>query len=654
MICSLVLSMLSAVTLIQGTVDTTSTKKNVNLSEVIVTASRKIDDQGGKIVYNAYLEKVRTETSAIDLMRKVPMLSVDINGNVSIRGNSNIKILVNGHSYGILSSTQILEQLSPADILKIEVMTTPGAKYEAQGTGGVVNIITRRRMYFKSSGYLNTGIGTKGSHLMGNFNYVADKHWSFQNSFYGLLGYSETSSQSNFSGSLDGKNTGQLYSLQTGASRSDDNSMLNFNLQYMFQGTSYKEGMEYVERKKVKNGYHYWSASADYSWTVSENVKMDAQTRWYYLPTRNKISGWDYPESKTGTHILGQMSQMDWMLKPWKRLEIDIGLSNNYSHFKDVYRSTMIRHINYFGAYSELKYQATPLLTMNGGLRYEYYHIDTNLKRKRRYNDLFYNGGIGYKSSPFCTLSLLFSRRVERPTYATLLSEGNYQGGNVLLYGNGNVEPSYSYLLEAGTSLYVGDCFFKISPYYRYTDKSISLMMRMDDNVMQQYAVNIDSSHSWGTEILGTLVLVNGKLNFNGGLDMMHKKLKWQGISNSGWQLRYSMNATYRLSSTLYVNCYGSWQNRKIYIQGNENSYLYSNLSIQKSWHNERYRIALSVDNPFSNGINIKRNYHIDGKDYHSSIRYRNTGIRVFFIYKFGKHDMEKNVRIEQNILNNY
>ena len=323
MICFLALSMLSAVP-IQATAD--SVINNVNLREVVVTA-HKIDDRGGKIVYNAYLEKVRTETSAVDLIRKVPMLSVDINGNVSIRGNSNVKILVNGHSCGILSSSQVLEQISPADILKVEVKTTPGVKYEAQGTGGVVNIITRKRMYFKS----------------------------FQNSFYGLLGYSGTSGESDFSGHTDGKNTGQLYSLQTGASRSDDKSMLNLNLQYMYQNASYRESLESGEKNKTNNGYHYLSVSADYSWTASEKVKMDAQTRWYYLPTRNKISGWDYPEARTGTHILGQMSQVDWTLKPWQKLEIDAGLSNNYSHFRDAFHSTLIRYIDNFGVYSELK-----------------------------------------------------------------------------------------------------------------------------------------------------------------------------------------------------------------------------------------------------------------------------------------------------------
>ena len=86
---------------------------------------------------------------------------------------------------------------------------------------------------------------------MGNFNYAVDNHWSFQNSFYGLLGYSGTSGESDFSGHTVGKNTGQLYSLQTGASRSDDKSMLNLNLQYMYQNASYRESLESGEKNKT-------------------------------------------------------------------------------------------------------------------------------------------------------------------------------------------------------------------------------------------------------------------------------------------------------------------------------------------------------------------------------------------------------------------
>ena len=80
MISSLVLNILAVATLSPIRADSDSISKVINLDEVIVTSSRnRIDDQGSKIVYNAYLEKVRTDVSMTDLMRKIPTLSVDIN-----------------------------------------------------------------------------------------------------------------------------------------------------------------------------------------------------------------------------------------------------------------------------------------------------------------------------------------------------------------------------------------------------------------------------------------------------------------------------------------------------------------------------------------------------------------------------------------------
>lgn len=654
MVYSFVLDVLvAAITSVSATND--SIQKIVNLDEVKVTSSyHKITDQGGKIVYNVYLEKVRTEVSTADLMRKVPMVSVDMNGNLSIRGNNHVKILVNGHSPGILMSNQVLEQIPPADIQKIEVMAVPSAKYEAQGTGGVVNIITNRKMYFKTSGYLNVGLGSKGSHLMGNFNYAIDRRWTLQNSFYNLLGYSSTSSNSNFSGSSDGRNWGYLYSWQSGLSYNTDKSMFNLNIQYLYQGTTYKETKEAGQKQKTNNGYHYLGSVIGYSYAKSEKLKLDAQARSFYLPTSSTMendNNWLY---KAKSHILGQMAQVDLNWKPTLHFNVEAGLSNNYSHFNNLSQPRLVRSIDNLGVYSELKYALSPVSSFWGGVRYEYYHIDTELDRKKTYKDFFYNVGIDYKLSPFSTLSLMCSRRTDRPTFATLLDEANYQGGDVMQKGNGTIQPSYCNLLEGGFSLYMGDCFFKLSPYYKYTKHAISLIMQFDGRMVQQSSANIQSLHVFGTELWTTLNLFRGKLTFNGGLDVMHKKWMDETMCNSGWQLQYAMNATYRLSPTLYVNCYGTWQNKKVYLQGRENSYLYSNLSIQKSWHDDLYRMAISLDNPFSNGTTVRRDYHIDHLGYNSEVKFHNTGVRLFFVYKFGKHDMEKNLKVEQNILNNY
>ena len=654
MICLLALNIFTAASFLTATAKNDSNKV-VNLDEVSVTAAHhKIDDQGGKIVYNAYLEKVRTDASTADLMRKVPMLSVDMNGNLSIRGNNNVKILVNGHDLGMITANQILEQISPADVMKVEVMTSPGAEYEAQGTSGIVNIITSKKTYFKSSGYLNAGLGTKGSHLMGNFSYTINKLWTLQNSFYSLIGYSATSNSSSFSGNSDGRNLGQLYSYQSGVTRNGRNSVLNLNLQYMYQGIAYKETLESGGEQKMRNGYHYVNASADYTWTMNEKVRMDAHAKWYYLPVSSTIKRSEFPEYKSDNHILGQMMQIDWNIKPTQQLEIKTGANNNYSHLNVQYQNRLIRYIDNFGVYSELQYAVTPMISMTGGLRYEYYHIDTKLNRRKTYNDLFYNISLDYKLSAISTLSLMYSRRTDRPSYAALLNDENYQGGGVIKQGNETIQPSYSYLLEGGASLYIGDCFFKLSPYYRRTDHAISLLVQMDDGMMRQSSINIESLYEYGTDIWATLSLLQGKLNFNGGLDIMHKELYNSGMSNNGWQLQYSINATYRLSPTIYVNCYGSWQNKNVYLQGREDSYLYSNLSVQKSWFDDQYRVAVSLDNPFSNGVNVRREYHIDNADYFSETRYRNTGVRVFFIYKYGMHDMKEKMKIEQNILNSY
>lgn len=654
MICSLALDILATATLL-AVADSDSICKVVNLDEVNVMATRhKIDDHGNKIVYNTYLEKVRTDISTVDLMRKVPTLCVDINGNVSIKGNNNVKILVNGHSLGILSANQILEQISPTEVLKVEVISTPGAKYEAQGTGGVVNIITNKKMYFKSSGYLNIGVGIKGSHLMGNFNYAINKLWTLQNSFYNLISYSGISNTNNYSGSSDGRNMGQLYNYQVGATRNGDRSVFNLCFLYLYQNMTYKEDRNNGNQQKMTNDYHYLSTSADYSFTLNEKAKFNVQSRWYYLPANSQMDRKDYSDARSGNEILGQTTQIDWSLRPMQDLKIETGLSNNYSHFNDKYCVNLITAINNLGVYCESKYAFTPLCSLTNGLRYEYYYIDTELSRKKRYHDLFYNIGIDYKLSSISTCSLLFSRRTDRPTYAALLSNTSYQGGDVVQTGDGNIQPSYSYQIEGGISFYVGNCFLKIIPYYRYIDHPISFYMQMDRDLMRQISTNLSQAHDYGSEIWATLNLFRGKLNFNGGLDVMHKKLRYQEVTNQGWQLHYSMNVTYCLSSSLYINCYGSWQNKKIYLQGSEDSYLYSNLSLQKSWHNDLYRLAFSLDNPFNNGVHVKRNYAINGTDYYSKTHYRNTGIRVFFVYKFGKHDMEKKMNIKQNILNKY
>ncbi|MDC0204516.1 TonB-dependent receptor [Flavobacteriales bacterium] len=134
------------------------------LSEVKIEEEKTIyESRIDKIVYNAEHDLNESENDATDVLRKAPLLSVDLDGNVSLRGSRNIKFLVNGKASSFFSSDVATAlQMIPADQIKtIEVITSPGAKYDGEGDAGIVNIITKKAIIDGYNATINTMIGTK-------------------------------------------------------------------------------------------------------------------------------------------------------------------------------------------------------------------------------------------------------------------------------------------------------------------------------------------------------------------------------------------------------------------------------------------------------------------------------------------------------------
>lgn len=140
--------------------DPSNTKiEEVEINETKAVYENKID----KIVYNPQNDVLQTSDDATDVLRRTPLLSVDLEGNVSLRGSSNIKFLINGKTSAFFSSDiSTALQLIPADEIKsIEVITTPGAKYEGEGDAGIVNIVTNKKIIDGYQATINGSIGTK-------------------------------------------------------------------------------------------------------------------------------------------------------------------------------------------------------------------------------------------------------------------------------------------------------------------------------------------------------------------------------------------------------------------------------------------------------------------------------------------------------------
>ncbi|WP_345052295.1 TonB-dependent receptor domain-containing protein [Hymenobacter glaciei] len=138
------------------------------LGEVVVTGQKAIiEERVDRTVYNAENDQTTRGGDATDVLKRVPMLSVDLDGNVSLRGSSSIKVLINNKPSTIAASSvaDALKQI-PADQIKtVEVITSPSAKYDAEGSGGIINIITKTNTLRGATLGVNISAGLRSSQL---------------------------------------------------------------------------------------------------------------------------------------------------------------------------------------------------------------------------------------------------------------------------------------------------------------------------------------------------------------------------------------------------------------------------------------------------------------------------------------------------------
>jgi hypothetical protein len=152
------------------------------IDEVVVVVQKPlVRTETDKIIYSIEADPESKTSNALEMLRKVPLVTVDGDDNIQLKGSSNFKILLNGKSSSMLTqnSKEVLRSLPATTIKDIEVITNPSSKYEAEGTGGIINIITAKKQLEGFMGTVEEGFNTRKGHSGGIYAATKIKKFGF-------------------------------------------------------------------------------------------------------------------------------------------------------------------------------------------------------------------------------------------------------------------------------------------------------------------------------------------------------------------------------------------------------------------------------------------------------------------------------------------
>ncbi|WP_215235655.1 TonB-dependent receptor domain-containing protein [Dyadobacter linearis] len=575
-----------------GSVQLASTVQN--LQEVTITGEKSlIEEKVDRLVFNAEKDITSKGGDAADLLRKVPMLSVDLDGNVSLRGSSNIRVLINNKPSTIIASNvaDALKQI-PADMIKtVEVITSPSAKYDAEGSGGIINIVTKKNNLQGLTLNIDSGVGNRGTNLGLNGSYRKGK-MGFTLGGFGRAFYNKATSsldQTTFSeGSSfltkqtsDAKDRGLFGQYSLGWDYDlGKNQALSAGLRYGTRNFIQKQNLTInqfendvldltsqrkVNRKDLSGTVDFnidyirtfkpqqeWSISTLYSRTgLTNNFNTDLLTE------SNAVASTLKNENKNRNSEF--TIQTDYQTPIGKNQLIEFGAKGIFRTVDSDFRyltSTesgdfILSPANPSGVlnYSQnvaAGYVSYTLTTKNkytfkAGTRYEFTGITADLGEEGavsipNYGNLVPSINVSKSISGSTTLKAAYNRRIQRPGIQQLNPNVNLSNPQSISTGNPALSPELTDNFEIAMSTNIKKTYLNISAFARQTNNSITQVRNAVDTLQGAIVTtfdNIGKQRAYGMNVFANVYLTP-KWTVNGSLDILHSYLEGQTTSLEG------------------------------------------------------------------------------------------------------------------------
>lgn len=541
------------------------------LDEVVVQAEKSSMELSlDKRIFNVGKDLANAGGTAIDILSNVPSVSVDTEGNVKLRGSDGVRILIDGKPSGLVSfkGGAGLQQLQGNQIERVEIITNPSARYEAEGMSGIINIVLKkeRKQGFNGSFEVVTGFRPNFG-VAANVNYRKNKLNFFLN--YGIA-YRIPISGGRLYQEVYGKDTTAiLQQTNNGEVRTVANTIRG-GLDYFFNDKNILTASYQFRRTDVlritNNQYKDYINTLSNLNTITDRQQRETEAEPYseyaitYKKTYNKkgqeliadvryLTYWERSDqtftqssvfangspNKKGDLLQKSLNdeyenqliaQLDYVQPIGKDGKFETGLR---SSFRDMVNDYIVTQRNEQGIFEPLPgldnyfiYKEnihgvygiignkTKKFSYQAGLRAEMTDVktilqETNQSNPRQYANLFPSAHFTYNINQENAFQLSYSRRVRRPTYNDLSPYVTFSDQRNFFSGNPDLNPEFTNSFDLGHIKYFEKGSFTSSLYYRHTNGKVLRIRRVDaEGFSNTRPENLATEDAFGAEFTST------------------------------------------------------------------------------------------------------------------------------------------------------
>lgn len=673
------------------------------LSEVVVLGEKsQMELSLDKRVFNVEKDLSNIGRNVSEILDNVPSVTVDVDGNVSLRGSENVRILINGKPSGLagISSTDALRQLQGNMIESVEVITNPSARFDAEGEVGIINIILKKNI---KQGLNGSFTGTAGY----PDNYVSSFNLNFRKGNVNLngsyaLNYRASPGSGKSSQQYFSPDTSFVYDQTQKRERSGFSHNFMFGAEYSLTDKSSLTGAIAYRRSDGLNTseitYQDFDSNGDLVKTVirderekepEENIdaslsfRKDLDRKGQTLTIDAKLIRSDelelteYNQSDdTGSDLIqqrgtntenesNQLVQMDYIHPFGEKGKLEFGgktatrIIENKFLLEQLDESSWatLPSFNNNLIYTERMHALYAIIgnsinrySFQLGVRGEFSDITTELTvtdniNNRTYFNLFPSAHFSYQVSDPASVQFSYSYRISRPRIRDLMPFSNFTDSRVFFSGNPNLNPEYTHSFEGGYLLNWENASLLTSAYYRHRLGVVQRITQVDDEGLTRiFPVNLATENAVGLEFNLSYSLQDWwRLNTNGNF--------YRAITNGIFEEQTFYSDTYtwtsRLTSRITFlkknNFQTSFNYRapRITTQGKDLSIYSLDLGYSKDLLKGKGTLTASVQDVFNSR---KRRRIIDSDGYYSTseFQWRARQFLLTFTYRLNQKKVDR------------